>query len=111
MSSKKSPAFKELSKHLDKKQQGRLLTALTELSVEGKTHKIRFLVYSDSYDFQSYARAEIFHPTELQWNALANLPYSRMASTSSNKHGLYAEDATLNADFQALQKDVLAILT
>lgn len=31
-------------------------------------HKVRITIKSDAYKFQSFARSEVWNPTELKWN-------------------------------------------
>lgn len=102
--------FSVLSESTDKKRQGTVLHVLTKFETENGPVKVQFLVYSDSYDFQSYARAEAFNPTELKWNALASLPFSRMASAQGAHKGLYADSNALKSDYEALLKLVEHIL-
>lgn len=42
------------------------------------TAKARIKICSDSYDFQSFARVELFSPTELKWNVVGHIPYTEM---------------------------------
>ena len=41
-------------------------------------HKVRLTIKSDSYANQSYARMDIFNPTDLKWNRLHYLHYADM---------------------------------
>lgn len=40
--------------------------------------RVRIKICSDSYDFQSFARAELFSPTDLKWNVVGHIPYAEM---------------------------------
>lgn len=40
---------------------------------------LRIAIHRDSSDFQSYARIEIYDPTQKRWNPLGHIPYRRMA--------------------------------
>ncbi|MGF6281912.1 hypothetical protein ABH908_000055 [Pseudomonas frederiksbergensis] len=42
------------------------------------TAKARIKICSDSYDFQSFARVELFSPTNLDWNVVGYIPYPEM---------------------------------
>lgn len=65
--------------------------------------KVRILIRSDSYDFQSYARAEVLSPSDLKWNTAAHIPFAEMQTP----HKLYYRVGpiaveTFNADFDKL---------
>jgi hypothetical protein len=42
------------------------------------TAKVRIKICSDSYDFQGFARVELFSPTNLDWNVVGHIPYPEM---------------------------------
>ena len=44
--------------------------------------RLKIHIKSDSYDFQSHAKAEIFNPNTLSWNLVTNIPYSNMKTPS-----------------------------
>ena len=44
--------------------------------------RLKINIKSDSYDFQSHAKAEIFNPNTLSWNLVTNIPYSNMKTPS-----------------------------
>lgn len=60
---------------IDKGRQSILATRVLKLA---SGHKVRITIRSDSYRFQSSARAEVFNPTELKWNGLASIHYAAM---------------------------------
>lgn len=79
-----SSPFVLLEETFSEKRQGRLFKKLVKLKVPGSNgqpedRKLLCSVYADSYDFQSYARVEIYSPTESKWNLLMSLPYANMA--------------------------------
>lgn len=43
-----------------------------------KGEKIRITIKSDSYDFQSYAKAWVFNRSRLEWAPIASLHYGDM---------------------------------
>jgi hypothetical protein len=43
--------------------------------------KVKLEVYSDAYDFQSYARAFVWNQGDLSWKLVYDIPYSLMATT------------------------------
>lgn len=45
-------------------------------------NKLRISIKSDSYDFQSYARIEIYNPNDYKWNVLHSIHYSKMQTAS-----------------------------
>lgn len=42
--------------------------------------KVRITIKSDAYKFQSFARSEVWNPTELKWNQVHNIPHGQMAT-------------------------------
>lgn len=63
-------------------------------------HKLKIHIVSDSYDFQSSAQIEIFHPSELKWNTLHRIHYSKMQTPSSLAY------KTPQVGVEAFQKDI-----
>lgn len=70
---------------------------------------IKVEVYSDNYDFQSYARAEVWSPVSLTWNPIHSIHYSNMKTRSglTSRTGTSKEftaDVTtlLNTSFEIL---------
>lgn len=62
------------------------------------TAKARIKICSDSYDFQSFARVELFSPTDLKWNVVGHIPYPQMKTP----HKLaYSPTGTTKDNFMA----------
>ncbi|MHC5194744.1 hypothetical protein ACYSUW_13415 [Pseudomonas frederiksbergensis] len=40
--------------------------------------KVRIKISSDSSDFQSFARVELFSPSDLKWNVVGHIPFAQM---------------------------------
>ncbi len=65
---------------------------------ERGTAKARIKICSDSYDFQSFARVELFSPTDLKWNVVGHIPYPEMKTP----HKLaYSPTGTAKDNFMA----------
>ena len=82
-------------------------------TLEFKKNKLRISIYSDAYDFQSYARIEAFSPTELKWNGLAGIHYGVMKTPAKlyyqpNNGGL--AESHFMADRDNLLQQAVAIL-
>jgi hypothetical protein len=97
---------KQLSSTLVIKRQGVQIQVVYD--IEG--HKIRATVYVDSYDFQSFAKAERWNGE--RWYEIATIEYGAMHSAKvANKHKPDAHNETaLNVDVERLighVKDVL----
>lgn len=56
-------------------------------------HKLRICIKRDSYDFQSYARIELWSDTEGKWNLVHSIPYVEMACVRAAFEGKMEEDA------------------
>ena len=82
---------------------GRQSTVAIKIVTIG-TFKVRFTIKSDSYDFQSHAKAEIFNFETLSWNNLHHIPFAQMKTPiglvykpDGLSKGYYSSDfATLN---------------
>lgn len=66
-------------------------------------HKVRLTVKSDSYDFQCFARAEVWNPADLKWNQVHSIHYAEMATPEGlcyhpNKSGLKITHFTRDFD-------------
>jgi hypothetical protein len=71
------------------------------------TAKARIKICSDSYDFQSFARVELFSPTDLNWNVVGYIPYPEMKTP----HKLaYLPTGTAQENFMADFDRLLAIV-
>ena len=93
-----------ISEHISKGRQSMNAERILALETGNRKIKIRFLVRSDSYDFQSFARAEVFSPDALTWNPLASIPYSNMKT----KIGLVHQSGQVGLD--AFEADLLTLL-
>jgi hypothetical protein len=47
---------------------------------EAAGRKVRIRIRVESYEFQSYAVAEVLDPATMHWNQVADIHYSRIAS-------------------------------
>lgn len=64
--------------------------------------RIRAKIKSDSYDFQSYAKVDVYSPASLSWNEIGSIPYANM--NTPHKLG-YQPNATIEhfeKDFEQL---------
>lgn len=69
--------------------------------------RVRLTIKSDSYQFQSFARAEVWNPATLSWNQVHSIHYSEMTTPEGlvyypNKQGLKVDNFVL--DFNRLLK-------
>jgi hypothetical protein len=94
------------SSTLSKQQQGVQLQRVYAIG----EHKIRTTVYVDSYEFQSYARAERWNGE--RWYEIATIPYGAMSSTKTvSAYGKGDNnEAALNVDTQTLLQRVHEVL-
>ena len=79
-------------------------------TVRGK--KVRVTIKVDSYDFQSYGRAEILSETKDKWNVISSIPGEQLATYQ--KIGAYDRDITAEAfkeDEQRLIAEIELILS
>ncbi|AFN39616.1 hypothetical protein MP1412_45 [Pseudomonas phage MP1412] len=65
--------------------------------------KVRLTIKSDSYKFQSFARAEVWNPATLSWNQVHSIHYAEMATPEGlcyhpNKSGLKITHFTRDFD-------------
>lgn len=65
--------------------------------------KVRLTIKSDSYQFQSFARAEVWNPATLSWNQVHSLHYTEMTTPEGlchypNKSGLKITHFTRDFD-------------
>lgn len=75
--------------------------------------KVRLTIKSDSYKFQSFARAEVWNPATLSWNQVHSIHYTEMATPEGlcyhpNKQGLKINNFIL--DFNRLLTMVKQII-
>jgi hypothetical protein len=96
-----------LGQSFARRQQGRSLLRLLAI---GK-RRVRIDVYSDTYDFQSRAIAELFDGDK--WNTIAFIEYANMKSAGKCMgHDLDAKhDDLLRADADAVLQEALLILS
>jgi len=89
--------IKTINSEIGKSRQGVSYTELLEINVDvfaprdAKKEKLRVRIYSDSYDFQSYAKAELYSPTRGEWSEIASRHYSQMGTPTKLA---YLPDAT-----------------
>jgi hypothetical protein len=72
---------------------GRQSRNLVRIVKTEKGHKLRISIKRDSYDFQSYARIELWSDTEGKWNFVHSIPYPEMACVKSAFDSKMEEDA------------------
>lgn len=77
----------------NKEYQGRQSHNLTRVLKTSNGKKLRICIKRDSYDFQSYARIELWSEPEGKWNYVHNIPYPEMACVQSALGGKMEEDA------------------
>lgn len=77
--------------------------------------RLRVQIKSDAYDFQSYARIDMFHKGEGKWERVADIPFAAM-HTKSGLH--YLPKPPTDSDFDAdrlelirLAKEILGLRT
>ncbi|MGE8063752.1 hypothetical protein [Pseudomonas sp. NPDC089569] len=67
------------------------------------TAKVRIKICSDSYDFQSFARVELFSATDHKWNVVGHIPYPEMKTPHSLAYTQTGTDKNnFMADFDRL---------
>lgn len=71
-----------ISEQIGKGRQSIDAERIMRLENEARAVKVRIKIKSDSYDFQSYARAEVFDQAALKWNQVASIHYSKMSTPS-----------------------------
>lgn len=76
-------------------------------TLKAGAHKLRIHIRSDSYDFQSSARIEVWRPADLKWSQVADIHYSRMQTQASYVH---ASAVLFKADRDNLLAQAVAIL-
>jgi len=83
--------IKTINSEIGKSRQGVSYTELLEILTENPdaerdilrpkvAKKVRVRIYSDSYDFQSYAKAELYSPERGEWSEIASRHYSQMGT-------------------------------
>lgn len=92
----RKPADKVLTDTIAKGQQDAIATRVLQLQTG---HKVRLIVRSDSYSFQSYAHADVWSPATLSWNRIVNIHHSNMATAAGLCYGApnahsFAKDMT-----------------
>ena len=73
---KKNPPYSILESREFLGTQSRNLTRIVKTA---QGHKLRIRIKRDSYDFQSFARIELWSETEGKWNFVHSIPYVEMA--------------------------------
>lgn len=66
---------------------------LTRIVKSIKGHKLRIRIKRVNYDFQSWARVDLWSETEGKWNFVHSIPHSEMACVKSAFEGKMEEDA------------------
>lgn len=79
-------------------------------------HKVKFEIKSDSYQFQSYARAYVWSPVELKWNLVASIHHGVMKTETGLAYKPHCRNGKpLASDFaidrEELVRRVTEILT
>lgn len=72
--------------------------------------KVRIRIKSDSYDFQSYAIAEVYSPHTLSWNELDKIPYGNMRTPAKLAYKTGATIKEFEGDFDTLLERAKIIL-
>ena len=100
-----------ISQQISKGRQSMEAERIVAFETNDRKIKVRIKIKSDSYDFQSFARAEAFNPQSLEWNPIASIPYSNMKT----KTGLVYQQGEVGpgafeADFNTLLEQTRAII-
>jgi hypothetical protein len=93
-----------ISQEISKGRQSIDAERILALETGERKIKVRLKIKSDSYDFQSYARADVFNPESLSWNPLASIPYSNMKT----KTGLVYQPGQVG--WEAFETDLQTLL-
>ena len=73
--------------------------------------KVRLTVKSDSYNFQSYARASVWNPSEMQWNHVHSINYDQMSTEPALAYAAFpVKMLAFNYDMKELLKMTKTIL-
>lgn len=99
--------MKKLSSNISKNGQHVNMVYVCEV----KGRKVRVRIQSDSYDFQSYARAEVWDGNK--WNEVATRPYSQMDTPYGlcyAPHDGWKDEGIFLADFNYLIREVELVL-
>ncbi len=83
---RKVNSFVPLETSVSKERQGVLYKQILKHTASG--NKLLLKIYSDSYDFQCYAKVEIYDPVTLKWNHLESIPYSLMETPGKLVHSI-----------------------
>jgi hypothetical protein len=104
--SKQPAALKPLSSVLSTQRQGVQLQRVYAIG----EHRIRTTVYVDSYDFQSWAKAERWNGE--RWYEVATIPYGAMYSATKASYVKKPDvnEPFLNVDTQTLLTRVKEVL-
>lgn len=74
-------------------------------------YPVRLRIRVDSYDFQSYGRAEVFSPSGVCWNEVSSIPGQMLGCLKTA--GPYKRDFSERAfdgDLKTLEDEVAAVL-
>lgn len=93
---------------------GRQSVSCQQIWAVNATTKLRLSIKSDSYDFQSYAKADLWNATSGQWNPVYQIHYSQMKTPA--KLFYWPERAGVHrkhflADLDQLKKLALQIIS
>jgi len=75
-----------------------------------RKRKVRVRIKRDAYDFQSYARAEVWYPKEMRWNQVAEVPYPMMESLKASYYSRAEPGRWWSTDETRLLEEAAAIL-
>lgn len=75
------------------------------------TQKIRIQIKSDSYDFQSHARAEIWDDQKKGWNFVHSIHFGNMATKDKLFYSpAWQSPANFKADYEELLRVTLKVI-
>ena len=87
---KKNPPYSIIESREFRGTQSRNLSRIVKTH---QGHKLRIRIKRDSYDFQSYARIELWSEPLGKWNFVHSIPHPEMACVKSTFEGKMDEDA------------------
>jgi hypothetical protein len=68
---------------------------------DGRVQKIKYSILSDSYEFQCYARAQVWDTNSNEWHHVYSIPYSLMKTEAK----MYYWPASRNINFSNFSED------
>ena len=98
---------KKIDESVSKGQQDAI--ARRVLVLDGQ-FEVRLTVRSDSYDFQSYARAEVWNPVDLKWNIVHTIHFSDMLTPAGLVYRQGLSLANFHTDMERLLEATKEIL-